>query len=634
MQLQSSWVLALAVASSSLLGACSISFVAARVHRVELGQDLTQVGGIYYALPKTVIDIEFPVEVTTFAGGELEAVPGCRLDYDFGRKVDPCQTLSKAAEKSIRSAVIASRPVVDYEHVYRVSPDSSMFKTIQFEFEYDALGNLVKSDSAGQDDTFKVLTTVAGAVASYGFAAAPVKAFDAPASVSAALQKGLLGRLVDSQASAPSGTSATKSASGGRESDNCGRFSDRRIAGAIWETQVAYRGYALENELKVKRPLALTRTEVECLTDLVNPRTQPPASYFRTANDLEQSGGLSTPGVAAVWIAQRAKEREEKQEMLKAARVALRMEAATKSTALYTVRLAVPLIPAPLPTSAASAASHKSEADKPTQRGGVANHEQLCEPVTFTRDLFPGRVNSPSDWCVLTDKALAVQGPDLAGVDLKTVISDAFLRGTRYLVRVIAPDAATGFPASAPAPGNQARGGGYRYRIPAVGRVEFAKLNVGEPPECGTSPDSPGGPDCSAAKRIDCPQPNDAKACVATLMGGKSLVIAQLGLLAVLPETFKGTGAQLSFGLTDTGALKNIKLGQKAQTGAEVAGLLGTVREARAKREQEQDAADSAAAEAPAKARKAEIQERKDALCLSALNDPALVQGTLPAVCE
>ena len=270
---------------------------------------------------------------------------------------------------------------------------------------------------------------------------------------------------------------------------------------------------------------------------------------------------------------------------------------------------------------------------EPQQRGGIANHTELCDPNEFMGDVLPGRLSKEPGWCVLKNAMMVAQAPGTVGVDAADKALHVVKKDARYLVRVMPPDSATGssFPKAVSPATLQADGGGYRYRIPATGRVELVRLTVGVPPVC---PDVKDREKCNPPPPTHpCPKPEEAKPCEATLLGEKSLTVAQLGLIAALPATFNGSDAQLGFSLSDTGAWKNIKLGQTAQTGSEIAGLIDTVRDARAQRNQAQAAADAAATEAPAKARKSNIDQKIDELCLSALNDPSLPPGTKPAVC-
>ena len=614
-----------------LLSACSTSFVATRVDPAGLGKDLTAEPGIYYTLPKTVIDVSFPVEFTQYTGGELEKVPGCRLNAELGNAMN-CPVESKKPGMTFRVATIVGSPIADYEHVYRVTPDSSIFKTLQFEFAYDDLGNLAKADGKGQNEALKIVTKVAGAVVNYASSGASVKAAALGDVAAAEGQSAKL--LFKSQLHKEGPRRPAQEKTKAPPARDCGQLPGAQ-ASADWITRVVHTGHVLDGLLTTAKFKHLTPPEVLCLTDLVSPLAVKLPADSLLADKIEDFGAMETPGVVALWLAQKAKERDEKQALLKAARVTLHIDASETEVAVHTIRLARPLIPAALPKPEEKTDKNgnpiKPEPE-PKQPGGIANHDELCEHE-FMGDVLPGRLRKEPGWCVLKNAVLVAQAPGTAGVDSADEALQEVKKEARYLIRVVPPDSAAGssFPKAVSPPALQADGGGYRYRIPATGRVELVRL-AGPPFPC---PDAKDGQKCHPSPpAYPCLKPEEAKLCKATLLGEKSLTVAQLGLIAALPATFNGSDAQLGFSLSDTGALKNIKLGQTAQTGSEIAGLIDTVRDARAQRAQAQAAVDAAAAEAPAKARKSAIQKKKDEACLRALDDPALVAGTLPAVCE
>src|SRR5205814_10324020 len=138
------------VASVTVLAACTTTFVAERVTSIEA--DMSSKGGVYYALPKTAIDISLPVRVTTFDSGELGSVlADCQLACAADALRADCPIPGPLPTRfALQRADVVARAKADLSNIYRVNVNAGWWQTIEHEFLLDDLGILTEGSSRGE----------------------------------------------------------------------------------------------------------------------------------------------------------------------------------------------------------------------------------------------------------------------------------------------------------------------------------------------------------------------------------------------------------------------------------------------------------------------------------------------------
>lgn len=588
--------LALTLSALCVVG-CDAHFPAAPVNRDELSRAGRP--GIYYALPKTVLDTRIPVEYATYQGGELREVETCALRYRLDPKdqSDCAVKATPAPQLRVKPADVATRSVADYDHVYRVNPQLSWWYSQQHEFSNDPLGYLKSASSVTSNEA----ASAVGAVVKSLVGLAPVLAskqidFDgAQAKVN----------FVD-------GLSPTPTRTPPRFSLACSR------AGAELVDLLAL---SIDSMFKLDEPpRVITRSDAECIDRALRAKAKEmakAASQYRDALAEERHRG--TPqGYAAVVSEQRTRHLTSLQAELAALRVRLRIDAreTTVSTVLAVTNALEPRVDGTLVGST-------------TEVDTDGNVPCMTPSATMSPELARA--------CVLDHRAISATARSGASAGDDASLVDNFrAAGRRRVVvraRPVDLDLIRAGESAGPTQGKE--GLGYRYRLAERGRVTVEMLEFDAAAYCKTNtyrcqcdavakscsvrPDTP-------PTETDCF--SNYKFCTGTLLFENALPIAQFGPIVALPSKFSGKDATVKLELIETGAMSKITIGQKARDAAPLTGVLDAIASEKAKRDEAKQKASEAEQKAPLERAQQQnsllaedIKQRKAQRCLALLAD-------------
>ena len=399
---------------------CSTTFVAERVDETGLAGDAAAGrAAVFYALPRTVVDVTLPIEVTLTDGGELAGFDRCRVLL----AQDPTQKgctfdLVRAPRFKLLPATAAARAVIDRDQIYRVRFDtSSPFKSAQLSMGFDpATGVSTSVEYRGQNDTAKVIGSV----------------------LMAAIKTGAT-ILFSRDPGGPA----------------------RMCVPDDPKLEVAQRidlvGRALDDCLDDQTTLDLTRAEVDTLAKLVSDAQR---NIPHLADVLRNNGGrdlLQVPGVAATWVQRSESEATAAAAAKAAARKRLHIDG-TESVFVASVRSAKSLLPLAPSASCGLALGYPAGATLDT----------------VAKDAFPaGAAWYPptKDWCALRSADLIVDGNDAGHRAGARIAGELAANRIRFFVRMD-PTAESLLAAPDAKPPALAEEGGLRYRMPAAGRID------------------------------------------------------------------------------------------------------------------------------------------------------------------
>ncbi|MGE4292459.1 MAG: DUF4831 family protein [Desulfovibrio sp.] len=114
--------------------------------------------GIYYALPKTVIDVEV---TETYKERRINVPKQC---IDKVKKLYPLPT--NGVKTIDQSVTVLRKSIPDPDALFLVDPNSSIMKQSGITFSYSESGTLDSITATMQDKTFETVTKVAGTIAS------------------------------------------------------------------------------------------------------------------------------------------------------------------------------------------------------------------------------------------------------------------------------------------------------------------------------------------------------------------------------------------------------------------------------------------------------------------------------------
>lgn len=585
--------LVLVLSVGCLIG-CDAHFPAARVSREELSSGGQP--GIYYALPKTVLDTRIPVEYTTYKGGELRDVETCALRY----RLDPSDRSecvvkpAPVAQLKVKAAEVSARSVADYDHVYRVNPKLSWWYSQQHEFSNDALGYLKSASSVTSNEAASAVGAVVKAVGS------------------------LAGTFSDA-----SYTLATSSAVGKGDEDK--RLPTPARFGVACSHQGAERAelltVSIESAFKsLDPPQALARSDAECIDQVVRTAARTIADVSRQHREaLGEEKHRGTPqGYATVVTEQRARYLATLQAELKALRTRLRIDA--RETPVSTV-LAVTNALEPKPDGKPVGSTVEADAD-----GNVP-----C--MTPSPTMSPQLLGS----CVLDHRAITATARAGASAGEDASLVEVFRADgrRRVVVQTWPVDRSLVGTGEFDGKASVKEERGYRYRLAERGRVlvEMLEFDVGA--YCKSNTKSCQCDDvtkiCSVLTETP-PTETDCfsnyKSCTRTSLFDGVLPVAQFGPIVALPSKFSGKDATVKLELIETGAMSKVIIGQKARDAAPLTGVLDAIASEKSKRDEAKQKASEAERKAPLEQAQQQnslltedIKQRKAQRCLALLAD-------------
>lgn len=557
------------------LSGCAVHFPVTQVH-LEKPEALNE-PGIYYHLPKTVFELSTPVKYTVYDGGEMTKLIECWNDPEKQRAATKtkgssalvCGPLRDADVLEFRPASLVRKPVPDRSHTYKVLPNTKWYMSLSHKLTNDPGGFVSGASSGGSNETATIALDVAkslvGAAGTFGRASRTLNlALDPeaqndrvrparPASVEPRCQS----KISESDESAL--TDAEKKLG-------------RDVAAFVLQVKP---GKPIEFALDSSgAPVLLTRVigALKC-REMVTQQIRTDLQKALAATSPGRPPSSWPPELVRAYIdvaAEPEKVRLAKATaMLATLRGVLRLDG-KKNEGTVVLRFAELL------DVSVKAAATAGQVDM--SYAGIE-----CKPM-IKRNV--------QDWCVLDLEKMAV----VPRVDAKIGSDADALRllkdGTRLIaVRIERVDRDLDVALSASLAAASAAGTrkdlGYRYRLPAEGRVRVALI---EREDKGDGKAWPSGEPTDTSNWDQYPW---------TALADSTGSVAQFGPIVTLPESFDGREASIDVSFTDSGGLRELTLGQKAYSASGVTGVIDAAVAERGKRDEARTKAAEAAAKAP-----------------------------------
>ncbi len=542
-------VIALALAAAG----CSITLKAEHVPSGDLANAVQRIPGIYYALPLTELNVIVPARVELESAGPWAGFDGCianckRPGATTCKQAD-VKPKEAAARVTLLSATVNAAAVPDSDHVYRVVPQTSNpFMTVNHEFTL-AGGRVRSAKTSASDQTATVIASSIGSALGLRdlLSNRPQEALDKSMGL-------LMSRKPDPSARgrSESAPDAHACAAPGLQS----LWSHKEFQPYDYLTGIDLNEKKAGHlaKLFVKED-ALSCEQVRC--------------FAATIYDMREMADQTQ---------KRAEAYLNSAEAPNAPLAALRLEQARLKSADWLSRAAA------LRKKGGMAIENSTATVTISPRTGLRpkleNDGTSSSKFEYSREDW--RIDGPADLSPVERQPYA----DAA----TTWLAKNALTTTVQLEDASKPQAQKEWAPSV-------EGGGYRYRLPASGRVQIELTLAAE----------------AGSKRI--------------VLLDETLPIAQFGKLASLPSQFAGTKASLNFTLADDGTLASVAMGQESQSAAPLNTLVADLK----KRETEREGAALKAAKAETDQTAEAIKSEKHKRCLAALKtEPA----TVPDFCK
>lgn len=556
------------------LSGCAVHFPVKQVHLKE--PEALNEPGIYYHLPKTVFELSTPVKYTVYDSGEMTKLIECWNDPEKQRAATKtkgssalvCGPLREVDVLEFRPASLVRKPVPDRSHTYKVLPNTKWYMSLSHKLTNDAGGFVSGASSGGSNETATIALDVAkslvGATSVFGGAPRTLS-FTSPG-----------GARNDGGPPARPGPITPRCQSEISESDEAVLTDAEKKLGrdvVAFVLQVKP-GKPIEFALDDSgAPVLLTRVmgALKC-REMVTQQARTGLQKVLAATPPGRPPSSWPPELVRAYIdvaAEPAKVRLAKAiAMLATLRGVLRLDG-KKNEGTVVLRFAELL-----DVSVKAAAAGQED----VSYAGIE-----CKPM-ITRN--------GQDWCALDLEKMAV----VPRVDAKIGSDADALRllkdGTRLVaVRIERVDrdldvALSASLAAASAAGTR-KDGGYRYRLPAEGRVRVALI---EREDKGDGKAWPSGEPTDTSNWDQYPW---------TALADSTWSVAQFGPIVTLPESFDGREVSIDVSFTDSGGLRELTLGQKAHSAAGVTGVIDAAVAEHGKRDEARTKAAEAAAKAP-----------------------------------
>lgn len=556
------------------LSGCAVHFPATQVD-LEKPAALNE-PGIYYHLPKTVFELSIPVKYTVYDSGEMTKLIECWNDPEKQRAATKtkgssalvCGLLREVDVLEFRPASLVRKPVPDRSHTYKVLPNTKWYMSLSHKLTNDAGGFVSGASSGGSNETATIALDVAkslvGATSVFG---------GAPRTLGFALTDGARS---DGGRPARPGSITPRCQAEISESDeavltNAEKQIGRDVATFVLQVKP---GKPIEFALDDSgAPVLLTRVmgALRC-REMVIQRARTGLQKVLAATSRGRSPSSWPPELVRAYIdvaAEPAKVRLAKATaMLATLRGELRLDG-KKNEGTVVLRFAELL-----DVSVKAAAAGQED----VTYAGIE-----CKPM-IKRNV--------QDWCVLDLEKMAV----VPRIDAKIGSDADALRllkdGTRLIAARIERvdrdlDVALSASLAAASAAGTRKDLGYRYRLPAEGRVRVALI---EREDKGDGKAWPSGEPTDNSNWDQYPW---------TALADSTGSVAQFGPIVTLPESFDGREVSIDVSFTDSGGLRELTLGQKAHSAAGVTGVIDAAAAERGKRDEARTKAAEAAAKAP-----------------------------------
>lgn len=177
---------------SLVLGGCGVTFKATQVdlersaHLVEADM---KAEGITYALPRTVLTLSQPVTLLNLSGGYFRSWGACHQACSLGRKLSDENIPKSLCKVDTSSKLLFGRPTVttasepDPGHFYRVTVTPGLLATVSHKFVIGAGGVLEETENSASNMTYELVTSVLQTAASIASVRTLPAATDHPGAV-------------------------------------------------------------------------------------------------------------------------------------------------------------------------------------------------------------------------------------------------------------------------------------------------------------------------------------------------------------------------------------------------------------------------------------------------------------------